>query len=79
MKKSDFAMILLIASASALIAYFVASAIFGGISNSSVKVKTIDPINSTIVAPDSSIFNKNAINPAVEVQIGSSQTQSGSQ
>jgi mannitol-specific phosphotransferase system IIBC component len=79
MKKSDIAMILLIASASALIAYFVASAIFGGISNSSVKVKTIDPINSTIVEPDSSIFNKNAINPAVEVQIGSSQTQSGSQ
>jgi len=79
MKRSDLAMILLIASVSALIAYFVASAVFGGLTNSNVKVKTIGPINSTIVAPDPSIFNKNAINPAVEVQIGSSQTQSGSQ
>lgn len=77
MKKSDIAMIVLIASVSALLAYFVASSIFGGQSGSSVKVKTIDPISSTIVEPDSSIFNKDAINPAVEVQINSAQAQPG--
>lgn len=78
MKKSDIAMIVLIASASALIAYFVASAMFGGFSAESVKVKTIDPITSSIAEPDPEIFNQNAINPAVEVQIGNS-SQSGSQ
>lgn len=69
MKKTDIAMIILIASVSILIAYFVASSIFGNVSNESVKVKTIDPIDATIVAPSPTIFNKNAINPAVEVQI----------
>ncbi len=74
MKKSDIAMIILIASISVLIAYFVAKGIFGGGSSSSQTVKTIDPIDSRIVAPDPSIFNSNAINPSVEVQIsGTSQ------
>jgi len=74
MKKSDVAMIILIASVSVLIAYFVANSIFGSAANSSQTVKTIDPINSTIVQPSSEIFNSNAINPAVEVQInGTSQ------
>lgn len=69
MKKTDIAMIILIASVSILVAYFVANSIFGNVSKDSVKVKTIDPINSTIIAPSPVIFNKNAINPAVEVQI----------
>jgi len=69
MKKTDIAMIILIASVSILIAYFVANSIFGNVSKDSVKVKTIDSINSTIVAPSPTIFNTNAINPAIEVQI----------
>lgn len=77
MKKTDIAMIVLIASVSILIAYFVASGVFGGLSGSSIKVKTIDPIDSTIVEPSPTIFNKNAINPAVEVQINSTSAQSG--
>lgn len=70
-------MIVLIAAVSMLVAYFVASSLFGGISGESAKVKTIDPINSTIVEPSPDIFNKNAINPAVQVQINA--TQSGTQ
>lgn len=80
MKKSDVAMIILIASVSVLIAYFVANSIFGSSANTNQTVKTIDSIDSTIVEPNSDIFNKDAINPAVEVQInGASQTQSGTQ
>jgi len=41
-------------------------------------IKTIDPIDSKIVEPDPAIFNSNAINPAVEVQI-SGTSQSGTQ
>lgn len=78
MKKSDVAMIILIASVSVLIAYFVANSIFGGAASSSQVVKTIEPIDSTIVEPSSEIFNTNAINPAVEVQINGT-SQSGTQ
>ena len=76
MKKADIAMIILIASVSVLVSYFVAKSIFGDNYSSSVKVKTIDKIDSSIVQPSSDIFNKNAINPAVQVQI--KETGSGS-
>ncbi len=79
MKKSDVAMIILIASVSVMIAYFVASSMFGGSANTSQKVQTIDSIDSKIVEPSPDIFNTNAINPSVEVQINSAPTQPGAQ
>jgi mannitol-specific phosphotransferase system IIBC component len=69
MKKSDIAMIIFIASISVLVAYVAASTLFGSLSNDAAKVKTIAPIDATLVEPRSDIFNKNAINPAVQVQI----------
>lgn len=84
MKKTDIAMIILIASVSVLIAFFVAKSIFGDVYSGTAKVKTIDKIDSSIVEPSTDIFNANAINPAVQVQIngtgsGSSPTASGTQ
>jgi hypothetical protein len=73
MKKTDIAMIVLIASVSILVAYFVASSVFGGFSGQSAKVKTIQAIDSSIVQPDPSIFNSSAINPSVQVQIDGTQ------
>jgi hypothetical protein len=70
MKKSDIALIILIASISMIIAYFVADGIIGKPSNESAKVKTIELIKSEVQEPDSDIFNKDAINPTVEVIIG---------
>lgn len=70
MKKSDVAMIVLIASMSILTAYFVAKSVVGDVQNQSVKVKTAEPISATVVEPDTKIFNANAINPTVEVIIG---------
>jgi len=69
MKKTDIAMILLIASASVVISFFVAQSIFGDVYQGTAKVKTIDKIDSTIIEPSSDIFNINAINPAVQVEI----------
>ncbi len=69
MKKTDIAMIVLIASVSVLVAFFAAKAIFGDVYTGTAKVKTIDKIDATIVEPNTDIFNKNAINPAVPVQI----------
>ena len=69
MKKTDVAMIVLIATVSIMIAYFVGNSVFGNVSKDSVKVKTIQAISPDVTEPDPAIFNKNAINPAVEVQI----------
>ncbi|MDK2898926.1 MAG: hypothetical protein PWQ10_113 [Patescibacteria group bacterium] len=69
MKKTDITMIILIASFSVLIAFFVAKSLFGSVYNGTAIVKTIDKIDSSITEPSPEIFNKNAINPAVQVQI----------
>jgi hypothetical protein len=70
MKKSDIAMIILIASVSIMVAYFVAKGVLGDVQNQSMKVKVADPITATVEKPDPQIFNSNAINPTVEVIIG---------
>ncbi len=74
MKKTDVAMIILIAALSAGIAYFVAQGVFGSMSSQSVKVKTIDAITSNVQTPDKKIFNTNAINPSVGVNINNTGT-----
>jgi hypothetical protein len=75
MKKSDIAMIVFIASVSTVLAYFIASAIPAfSTASQSAKVKTIEPIDATIIEPSADIFNKDAINPAVEVQINGTVT-----
>ena len=37
------------------------------------KVETVEKLSDTIDEPDSAVFNKEAINPAVETIIGQSQ------
>jgi hypothetical protein len=80
MKKSDIAMIILIAAFGVVTAYLIVRSlpIFAG-TNTPVKVKVADKISSEIDEVDKTIFNKDAINPTVEVIIGnngSSSTQS---
>lgn len=72
MKKSDIAMIILIASVSILIAYFVMSSIpaIGKVGKQTVEVKTAEPITAELTPPDPTVFNSNAINPTIEVTIG---------
>lgn len=69
MKKTDLAMIILIAAVSVLVAFFGTNAILGDAASEEQKVPTIEEISSTIQDPDPAIFNSDAINPAVEVQI----------
>lgn len=69
MKKTDIAMIVLIASVSILIAFFVTKSILGDQVSEPVTVKTIEKIEAGITEPDAAIFNGNAINPTVEVQL----------
>ncbi|MFY9228343.1 MAG: hypothetical protein WAO28_03380 [Candidatus Microsaccharimonas sp.] len=69
MKRTDIALIVLIAGLSAGIAYVVGNSIFGNINESGANVLTIDPITSKVEEPSKAIFNENAINPSVEVQV----------
>ncbi len=73
MKNSDIAALILIASLSVIVAYFVAEAVIGQPTSESVKVKTMEPITSQVETPDDTIFNKDAINPTVKVEIGEGQ------
>lgn len=70
MKRSDIAVIIIVASVSVLVSFFATRAIFGGAANEPVNVLTVDKISDSIVEPDSAIFNENAINPSVEVKVG---------
>ncbi len=72
MKKSDLAMIVLIASLSVMAAYFLAQTIIGDPSEESVQVKTAELITAEVAEPDPDVFNKDAINPTVEVMVGDS-------
>jgi len=78
MKKADIAMIVLIASVSVLLSFFIAKSIFGDVYSGSAKVKTIDKIDSSIVEPSKEIFNENAINPTIPINIVGTDTSTNS-
>ncbi len=78
MKKADIAMIVLIASVSVLLSFFIAKSVFGDVYSGSAKVKTIDKINSSIVEPSKEIFNENAINPTIPINIVGTDTSTNS-
>ena len=72
MKKSEIAMIILIASISMMIAFLVASNIPQlKPSDTGVDVEQVDPIKPDIAnKPSADVFNSNAINPTVQAVIG---------
>lgn len=71
MKKTDIAMIVLIAGIGVLVAYLVATSIpFLRLPEKGVEVKTIRGITTEVNQPDESVFNTSAINPSVEVIVG---------
>ncbi len=71
MKKTEIAMIILIASVSVLIAYFVGNSLFGKMTNAGEKVKTIQTFSADVNTPDASspIFNANNINPTIRIDV----------
>lgn len=71
MKKTDIAMIILIASFSVMVSFFVIGSIPAlKNTNKPVKVKTIEKYTSDIPDIDKTVFSENAINPTVQVTIG---------
>lgn len=71
MKKSDIAMIILVASVSAMIAYAIASSLsFLRVDPQGVPVEVVEPISTEVAEPDRKVFSKDAINPTVQTVIG---------
>lgn len=71
MKKTDIAMIILIASSCALISFFIANQIPALKPNSQgEKVQTATAIEPSLDQPSSEQFNPQAINPTVQTVIG---------
>jgi hypothetical protein len=75
MKKNDIALLVLIVSITLVISFFVVKAVFGEPQKQATKVEKIEEISSSIVQPSKSVFNKDAINPTVVIQIGSPENQ----
>lgn len=72
MKKTDIAMIILIAGVSVLVAYFIMNSVLSGFKTTPQTVKTADRISTDVTQPDPAVFNSKAINPTVQVNIGGS-------
>ena len=71
MKKTDIAFIILIAAVSIVISYLVSNWIFGNPNEEFRNIKYMDSISGTLVEPDAETFNPLALDPVVEVMIGS--------
>lgn len=73
MKSSDIAMIILIASVSVGVAFFVVKSLpFFKMEEQDAVVKQIEPIDAGITDPSPDVFNSEAINPTIPALIGSS-------
>jgi hypothetical protein len=70
MKKTDIAMIILIASISVIGSFLITNAIVGKSTTKEKTAQDIVRIEVEDMTPDTTIFNGNAINPTVEVQVG---------
>lgn len=78
MKKNDIALIILIAASSAIITYIAASTVLKNYTQQTTKVPVVEKITSDIVKPDPNIFNEDAINPSVPVNIENNGSQGSS-
>ena len=79
MKKSDIAMIVLIAGLSMLIAFTIGNNIPAlKAPRVGTSVSTIEKMSSDVKEPSSEVFNSNAIKPSVETIIGSSSSPNSS-
>ena len=70
MKRTDIAMIVLIAGFAIVIASILTGVLFGDPSDEYVTLDYMEVITSDIAEPDAELFNPTAINPTVETYVG---------
>ena len=75
MKKNDIALIVLIVSISLVMSYFIVKAALGSPKNQQTTAEVVEPITPDLVQPSNKIFNRDALNPTVVIQIGNPSNQ----
>jgi hypothetical protein len=70
MKNTDIAMIILVASISVVVSYFLGNSILGDPNDRVETLSYMDPISDSVEQPDIETFNPAALNPTVEVYVG---------
>lgn len=75
MKKNDIALLVLIASIALVVSFLLVKTLFGEPQADQTKVEKVEPISSTLTKPSPTIFNSDAINPTVVIQIGNPANQ----
>ena len=75
MKKSDIALLIVIVAISLSVAYFAGRSIMSNYTQESVEVERVDTIKSGLEPVSADVFNEQAINPAVPINIGNSTNQ----
>jgi len=70
MKKNDIALIVLVVSVALVVSYFSLGALFGEPSKNTTKVEEVEPISAELPEPSERIFNEDAIDPTVVIEIG---------
>ena len=69
-KQSDVALIILAASLSLLISFFVGNSLINTDANRSAEIEKVVPIAAVFPVPPAEIFHDKAINPTQLIQIG---------
>lgn len=75
MRKNDLALLVLIASISLVVAFLLVKTFFGEPKPEQTKVEKVEPISATITQPSERVFNDQALNPTVVIQIGNPSNQ----
>ena len=75
MKRNDIIIIAMIAVGSAILTYVVSTTLLSEQTQQTTEVPTVQKITSTVVEPDPEIFNTNAINPSVQINIDETQVK----
>lgn len=71
MKRSDIFTVTFVASVGVLLTFIACSFLLGDPDTRYLKHKTIGKITADLTSPDPEVFNVDAINPTVEVYVGS--------
>ena len=70
MKQKDIVTITIIVGVSILFSIFLSKVFISSPKNRSQKVELVDKVSAEFTRPDEKIFNKTAINPTQNIQIG---------
>ncbi len=70
MKQSDFISVAMVAIIGTIVAFVACNALLGDPDKFTTSFKTVAPVEGQLIKPNPEIFNYDAINPTVEVYVG---------